>query len=617
MPCRQTGDVLISYEPHGNDVDVIAQRWVSDAWDDRSGCATRGHLDDVALTPNTDVQGAVNPTGIATSLPGAYGATIPAERFGEAAIDLGKVLGAVGGGCFAFTSAWMHSRSSNSETSQMEDYVAPEGTELRRCAASGTKFLDRDADSVRDEGEPGLPRFVVFADYDDDGAQDSNEPFSITDSTGRYVVHDIRPPDGTYTLREALLPNTPGSWTCSFPNAGTPGGFGARAGRFPCGRGPITVAEEPYPRGRDFGNWLPAQLTVRKEIYPPDDPGRFDLLVNGEVALAGAGDEATTTLEVPPGSYTVTERAVGVPASDYASALECKLATRRARRASGPSATFVLTAGQEMRCTFHNVRRGAPGIAIDKAGPAVAMAGATLNYTLRVTNPGDVPFPEAAVDVTDPFCDAPPVLTAKESGSGPDASPGTLDPGDTWTYRCSRATAASDADCETRVVTNTGSATGTANGTTVEDESSIGTILRCPEPPAPPPEPPAPPGPDGGDGATDPAAVAPPGPVPPAAGAAGRAAVFRSPACLRRGSRVTIAGAKIARVVVRVGGEVVRGLSVRPLDDRATIRLRRNFAPGSYRVKARVTFQRGAGTEPVTLTRRVRVCDPRPPRFTG
>jgi len=39
--------------------------------------------------------------------------------------------------------------------------------------------------------------------------------------------------------------------------------------------------------------------------------------------------------------------------------------------------------------------------------------------------------------------------------------------------------------------------------------------------------------------------------------------------------------------------------------------------PGTYRVTARITFERGAATAPVTLTRRVRVCASRAPRFTG
>ena len=33
IPCRRTGDILISYEPHGNGVDVVLQRWRSTADD--------------------------------------------------------------------------------------------------------------------------------------------------------------------------------------------------------------------------------------------------------------------------------------------------------------------------------------------------------------------------------------------------------------------------------------------------------------------------------------------------------------------------------------------------------------------------------------------------------
>ena len=54
----------------------------------------------------------------------------------------------------------------------MQDYVAPRPIDLRTCAAAGTKFFDLDADGVRDAGEPGIPGFQVFADYDNDGQLD-------------------------------------------------------------------------------------------------------------------------------------------------------------------------------------------------------------------------------------------------------------------------------------------------------------------------------------------------------------------------------------------------------------------------------------------------------------
>jgi hypothetical protein len=107
-------------------------------------------------------------------------------------------------GCLAYTSVWMHSRSSTSESSKLQDYVAPRPLEARTCAAAGTKFFDRDADGARDPGEPGLERFVIFADYDGDGERDAGEPFTVTDDDGHYVLDDIRPPGGSYTLREQL-----------------------------------------------------------------------------------------------------------------------------------------------------------------------------------------------------------------------------------------------------------------------------------------------------------------------------------------------------------------------------------------------------------------------------
>ena len=126
----------------------------------------------------------------------------------------------------------------------------------------------------------------------------------------------------------------------------------------------------------------------------------------------------------------------------------------RARtRAGTVSDTVALAAGGRATCTFLNVRVGHPAIAIDKSGPSIAQAGDTLHYTLRVTNPGSVPFPEDQVEVSDPACDGAPKLSGKSDGSGQDGSPGTLDPGDVWTYTCSRKTAEPGEDCELRTVT--------------------------------------------------------------------------------------------------------------------------------------------------------------------
>ena len=174
IPCRTTGDVLVSYQATGNDVSVILQRWVTNTWDDASGCARTGHLEDyAAFTPNVDAQGAVNDPDIATYLPGFYNGTIPSERFGEASLNLSRLMTAgFNKPCFSFGSIWMHSRSSLSESANMQDYLGPRPLAVRTCSASGTKFHDANANGRRDAGEPGLPRWMIWADYDDNGVRD-------------------------------------------------------------------------------------------------------------------------------------------------------------------------------------------------------------------------------------------------------------------------------------------------------------------------------------------------------------------------------------------------------------------------------------------------------------
>jgi hypothetical protein len=623
IPCRRTGDVLVSYQARGNDVDVVLERWITTDSDDASGCATLGHLAPLTgLTPNGDVQGAVNGPAITNYLPGFYDGSMPIARFGEAALNLSQILDdALRDECFSFGSIWMHSRSSTADSSNMQDYVAPQKLAVRTCAASGTKFHDVNANGRRDPGEPGLPRWMIWADYDNDGARDNDEPFGVTDSEGQYVINDIRPPDGTYTLRETLLTKAARrraastNVICSYPNNGTPGGTGsAPGGLFHCGWGPIAVAAETWARRRDFGNWVPATLTVRKELEPTTDPGRFDLFVNRTLAISAAGNGANRTQRVRPGAYTISEAAVaGTNPLNYRSTVECKVGTRRSQVRSGTVyANLQLSSGQRGVCTFRNVRNGAPAIAIDKTGPATAVAGETLRYTLYVTNPGFVSIPQASVRVTDPYCDDPPELV----GKGPDATPRTLDPGDTWTYSCSGKTTAA-ADCTPSVVPNTATVTGQAGGVSVSDEASIATSLTCPptpptpQPPAPQPPPPQPPAP--------PSPLVPPGPKPPEAGEAARAGFLFHQAtkgCIRtRVPRVNFEGTRIARVQVFVNGQLRRRLTLRSLQRRIAPRVQ--LGPGRYRVSVRVTFQRGTGSPPVTFSRVIRVCGASRPPFTG
>jgi hypothetical protein len=436
-------------------------------------------------------------------------------------------------------------------------------------------------------------------------------------------------------LRETLLTSRNRSlpfatdWTCSFPHAPPPFDMtdSAPGGRLGCAWGPIDVHTTPNATGRDFGNWYPATLTVEKQLWPTDDAGRFDLLVNDEVVFPEAADNDHITLTLKPGTYKVSEDAVApTDPAEYTSTVNCAVdVNRRGTQRSGPSFTgLVLAPGHHASCVFHNVHHNAqhptPAIAIRKTGPAEATSGDRLHYKLYVTNPGEVALAASRVKVTDPDCDDPPKLDTKlDSRDDPDPTPNMLnrDPSDTWIYTCSHRTSSDGASCQPGVVNNTATVTGGSDNTTVSDDDSISTDLLCPDQPDPTPEPVPEPGPN----PDQPGPVEPPGPTPPDAGDAGIAGVRFQQAlrqCLTTHvPRIDFTGTRIARVRVFVNGQLRRNLTVRTLQRRVPPRV--TLPPGRYRVVARVTFENGSGTPPVTLVGTVRICGARrvAPQFTG
>lgn len=396
------------------------------------------------------------------------------------------------------------------------------------------------------------------------------------------------------------------------------------------------MATNPNVTARDFGNSVPAILTVEKQLWPSGDQGRFDLIVNGRTVVAAAGDGGTVTIPLPPGTYNVSESAVaGTDAAAYDSTVSCRTVTRRrgVERSGQAWNGLVLTAGNHAACTFVNMRKGlvavpVPEIALEKSGPAFADAGDTLGYTLSVTNPGQVAIPADGVSVTDSSCDDPPALTSKNG----DTSVQTLDFGDTWTYACSRKTPAPGASCERTVVTNTATASGAVGGATVTDDGSITTTVTCPgeppEPPLPPtlepgPEPPPVPSLPGPSLRPEPAReppFVPPGPGPPDAGTAGAAGLTVSTMpCITRASQVQLTGQRMSTIRVSVDGRRLGSREIRLLQ-RRVLPLNRVFSPGRHRLAIRVGFEEGSATAPATLARTLIVCSraaTRAPRFTG
>jgi VCBS repeat-containing protein len=111
---------------------------------------------------------------------------------------------------------------------------------------SGVKFEDLDLDGTRDPGEQGLPGWTVYADLNNNGSPDANEPSAVTGPDGSY---SLTVPVGTHSIRE--VPQA--GWVQTGPTAGRL--FAVRTG--PAG----TTIQELGPTGAVL-NSFPAPAAV-------------------------------------------------------------------------------------------------------------------------------------------------------------------------------------------------------------------------------------------------------------------------------------------------------------------------------------------------------------------
>ena len=94
-------------------------------------------------------------------------------------------------------------------------------TNRQYASKTGIKFNDLNANGVKDTGEPGLAGWRIYVDYGDDGFDLGTDPYDITNADGSYTITGINP-GGPYKVKEAPTGAVTGTWTCSFPNPGSP-----------------------------------------------------------------------------------------------------------------------------------------------------------------------------------------------------------------------------------------------------------------------------------------------------------------------------------------------------------------------------------------------------------
>lgn len=268
---------------------------------------------------------------------------VPQNIFFEGGINLSSLFDGEPIPCFS--SFLANTRTSPSETADLKDFVV--GT-IDTC---GTITIRKDA----------APKSAQTFSYNTTGADedlpatfDLADPTAGEDPSDTKAFTDLEP--GSYSVSEVGLgadwANTDLTCTASPGSSVVKGGSDlgrtaaitlGLAGNVEC-----TYVNKRKPR-----------VKLVKDLDPADDPGRFDLALNGTTydnGGQGYGDGGSTGfVSVPVGAVTLAESAhAGTVAGKYASSVSCDSGKGGA---GGTSHGFSIAYGESVSCTFTNHRK--------------------------------------------------------------------------------------------------------------------------------------------------------------------------------------------------------------------------------------------------------------------
>jgi hypothetical protein len=191
-PVRTAGDVLVQYDlsQGGTNPVLFVSRWVA------SGAGSQCQASNSTpcwgtkanLTAAGDATGSINTSAIPSGDADGLG-SISARTFGEAQLDF-DALGGGGTTCTSFGSAYLKSRSSDSFTAAVKDFIAPAATNITNCGTVNIHKQD-------DQATPAPLQGAVFTLFTD------NTPVAGS------------PPHGNEDVATSLTCTTNASGNCS------------------------------------------------------------------------------------------------------------------------------------------------------------------------------------------------------------------------------------------------------------------------------------------------------------------------------------------------------------------------------------------------------------------
>ena len=328
-PLRTSGDILITFQLGGSDQAILGMsRWDDPADDGVCEAGSPPCWGPIQSLEGSDLaEGAVNSVVVNDPIAGG---TLEPMTFGEAAINLtlAGVFDNTTDKCVVFGSAYLKSRSSDSFSASLKDFIAPVSVSVSNCAT-----LNIVKDSI-----PNDPRAFSFSTqggmmYDfslvDDGDPNfSTETFTIhrKDLSGTYSVAELGPglewdltgascDDGSRL--DAIALEVGDVITCTFTNIKrgqivvvqeTIGGDASFGFNLTGGPDSVSVsAASPYDSdllrpGSDYsisqtlsGEWDPTGLTCESSLGTSSFVTTMDRTSMGGTIDLAAGDIVTCT----------------------------------------------------------------------------------------------------------------------------------------------------------------------------------------------------------------------------------------------------------------------------------------------------------------------------------
>jgi hypothetical protein len=334
---RTEGDILLEYtiDQGGAQASLTKREWTGSQW----GPA-------VALTANQAI-GDINNSPITAANGDGMGA-MSARTFGEASFDLDAVFDE--GECDSFGSAMLKSRSSDSFTSALKDFIRPIPVNIRNCGQV----------IVRKQTNPdGATQKFDFDKTFDTASDDDPDAFQLAD--GESASHSDVLFGSGLTVSEDTLPS---GW--EFVNVDC----AASSGVTPQINGRVVtfgIDHQNDVLDCTFNNRALGSIKLVKNTVGGDGgPFAFTHSITGlSSSLTTSGGTANDTSDAiaAGSSYAISENLATLPAGwDFTSA-ECKLDGGNGASTGTVNVAAItgitVEGGKTTVCTFTNTKRGA------------------------------------------------------------------------------------------------------------------------------------------------------------------------------------------------------------------------------------------------------------------